>query len=203
MGFSNFTKKAGFSNNQQPDQKAQSHQAVQEALSIDPNLRDMRDPNYTTKEQAKDKLNTTAYTKSTSTGTTSLDITNLPYVFPKRAVDNYTAFYGDDTDTKNIQDFSAFNNKIKLPQKLLGGGEDEPLIIEDIDFKKMYNGEAKALMNAYYADKQNIKDMKKFLYATAGVYAYGNIADMDELKKKLNEVDFNKMNDEEVRVKVA
>jgi len=60
----------------------------------------------------------------------------------------------------------------------------------------MYNGEAKSLMNAYYADKQNIRDMKKFLYATAGVYAYGNIVDMDELKKKLNEVDFGKMNDE-------
>jgi len=201
MGIFNNIGKSGFSNNQQPDQKDQSHQAVQEALSIDPNLRDMRDPNFTTKEQAKDKINTTAYTKATSTGTTALDITNLPYVFPKRAVDNYTTYYGN--DTKNIQDFKIFNNDIKLPQKLLGGGEDEPLIIEDIDFKKMYNGEAKSLMNAYYADKQNIRDMKKFLYATAGVYAYGNIVDMDELKKKLNEVDFGKMNDEEVRVKVA
>ena len=198
MGFSSFTNSSFFGKGQQDQQKDQSHQAVQEALSIDPNLRDMRDPNYTTKEQAKDKLNTTAYTKSTSTGTTALDITNLPYVFSNRAVDDYTAFYGN--DTKNI---SELNLGIKLPQKLLGGGEDEPLIIEDIDFKKMYNGEAKALMNAYYADKQNIRDMKKFLYATAGVYAYGNIADMDEMKKKLNEVDFNKMNDEEVRLEVA
>ena len=202
MGFFNIADSQFFGKGREKDQTQQQlNPVIDEALSIDPNLRDMRDPNYTTKEQAKDKLNTTAYTKSGSTGTTSLDITNLPYVFPKRAVDNYTAFYGN--DTKNIQDFSAFNNKIKLPQKLLGGGEDEPLIIEDIDFKKMYNGEAKALMNAYYADKQNIRDMKKFLYATAGVYAYGNIADMDELKKKLNEVDFGKMNDEEVRVKVA
>ena len=201
MGIFNSIGKNRFGKSQQDQQESQSHQAVQEALSIDPNLRDMRDPNFTTKEQAKDKINTTAYTKSTSTGTTALDITNLPYVLPKRAVDNYTAYYGN--DTKNIQDFKIFNNNIKLPQRLVGGGEDEPLITENIDFKKMYNGEAKSLMNAYYADKQNIRDMKKFLYATAGVYAYGNIVDMDELKKKLNEVDFGKMNDEEVRFKVA
>jgi len=201
MAFFNNFKKNDYGKKNEDSQKDQSHTTVDEVMSLDPNLRDMKDPNFTTTEQAKDKLNTTAYTKATSTGTTALDITNLPYVFPKRAVDNYTAYYGN--DTKNIQDFSAFNNKIKLPQKLLGGGEDEPLIIEDIDFKKMYNGEAKALMNAYYADKQNIRDMKKFLYATAGVYAYGNIADMDEMKKKLNEVDFNKMNDEEVRLEVA
>ena len=163
MGIFNNIGKNKFGKSQQDQQKDQAYTTVDEVMSLDPNLRDMRDPNYTTKEQAKDKLNTTAYTKSTSTGTTALDITNLPYVFSNRAVDDYTAFYGN--DTKNI---SELNLGIKLPQKLLGGGEDEPLIIEDIDFKKMYNGEAKALMNAYYADKQNIRDMKKFLYATAG-----------------------------------
>jgi len=101
-------------------QKDQAHTTVDEVMSLDPNLRDMRDPNFTTKEQAKDKINTTAYTKATSTGTTALDITNLPYVFPKRAVDNYTAYYGN--NTKNIQDFKIFNNNIKLPQRLVGGG---------------------------------------------------------------------------------
>jgi len=89
MAFFNKADSQFFGKGQQDQQKDQSHQAVQEALSIDPNLRDMRDPNFTVKEQAKDKLNTTAYTKSTSTGTTALDITNLPYVFPNRAVNDY------------------------------------------------------------------------------------------------------------------
>ena len=148
MGLFNNVGKSGFGRDREKDQKKQSHTTVDEVMSLDPNLRDMRDPNFTTKEQAKDKINTTAYTKSTSTGTTALDITNLPYVFPKRAVDNYTAFYGN--DTKNIQELDL---GIKLPQRLVGGGEDEPLIIENIDFKKMYNGEAKALTVDYYFNK--------------------------------------------------
>ena len=189
-------------------------QKTQEVVSGKTNSAQALDANLTPprasepiKDQAKEKLTTTAYFKSIYSKEglfdkkfNNLDMNTLKYVFDRASADNFVAYNGTN-DIKSTE-FGEFSKKVKesLPDRMVGVGENEPVLIDKIDFKKVYNSEAKALISAYYSNEKNIKDTKKFLYSIAATYAFPNASDLDALKKEIENIDFAKLTNEEIRL---
>jgi len=179
-----------YNSNKQPDQQDKAH-TLHKVLSTDPDLKEYTSPTYPAKEQAKEKLSVTAHYASVfkknspfNVSITNLTLDNLKYVFDDKTAQESAVKYGNNIDNlKKDEGYNALARDNNLPQKLIGGGEGEVIPIEGIDFKKMYNAEAKALITAYYSNPKNLKDLKKFLYSIAMTYAYPSIADKDELEK--------------------
>ncbi len=182
----------------------QHFNSVEKVRSINPNT---PEPNQTIKDQAKEKLTTSKYFKAIfkkpslfDNKVNTLSIDNLKFIFDDNAVNYYNDYFGIN-DVKETPDYKSFKSlKNDLPEKLIGGGEGDLLPSEGIDLKKTYNSEAKALALAYYSNTNNLKDLKRLLYSITGVYANLGMADLDELKKELEKVDFNKLTDEEIKL---
>ena len=130
-------------------QELQKDQNVNQVLNTDPQA--YTDPNYNIKAQAKAKLTTSAYYKGLfsqeglfSNKFNNLSFDNLKYVFNDYAINSYTNLENT-TDFTKTDDYKAFRTlKDDVPQKLIGG--EDVIDIDDIDLKKTYNSEAKALM---------------------------------------------------------
>ncbi len=182
----------------------QQFNSVEKVRSINPNT---PQPSQTIKDQAKEKLTTSKYFKAIfkkpslfDNKVNTLSIDNLKFIFDDNAV-NYYNDYFNINNVKDTPDYQALKPlKHDLPEKLIGGGEGDLLPSEAIDLKKTYNSEAKALAIAYYSNTNNLKDLKRLLYSIVGVYANLGMADLDEVKKELEKVDFNKLTDEEIKL---
>ena len=206
MGFiDKYTKSTKHNGQSQKTQKGQ-YAETNSAQALDANLNPPK-ASEPIKEQAKQKLTTTAYFKSIYSKDglfdkkfNNLDMNNLKYVFDRKSADDFMAYNG--TNDIKSSEFSEFSKKVKesLPDKMVGIGENEPILVDKIDFKKVYNSEAKALISAYYSNENNIKDTKKFLYSIAATYAFPNARDLDTLKKETDKIDFAKLNNEEIRL---
>ena len=205
MAIKNLANQYGFSKNKKVDNQAQQAQnALQTIQSVNPTT---PHPNQTIKDQAKEKLTTSKYFKAIfkkpslfDDKVNTLSIDNLKFIFDDNAVNYYNDYFGVN-NVKETPDYQAYKTiKHDLPEKLIGGGEGDLLPVEGIDLKKSYNSEAKALALAYYSNTNNLKDLKRLLYSITGVYANLGMADLDEVKKELEKVDFNKLTDEEIKL---
>ena len=192
-----------FQKTKKDTQISQTKNAAQVIHSINPNT---PEPSQTIKDQAKEKLTTSKYFKAIfkkpslfDNKVNTLSIDNLKFIFDDNAVNYYNDYFGVN-NVKETPDYQAYKTiKHDLPEKLIGGGEGDLLPVEGIDLKKTYNSEAKALAIAYYSNTNNLKDLKRLLYSIVGVYANLGMADLDEVKKELEKVDFNKLTDEEIK----
>ena len=193
-----------FQKTKKDTQISQTKNAAQVIHTINPNT---PHPNQTIKDQAKEKLTTSKYFKAIfkkpslfDNKVNTLSIDNLKFIFDDNAVNYYNDYFGIN-NVKETPDYKALKPlKDDLPEKLIGGGEGDLLPVEGIDLKKTYNSEAKALALAYYSNTNNLKDLKRLLYSIVGVYANLGMADLDEVKKELEKVDFNKLTDEEIKL---
>ncbi len=151
--FGNLTRKNDNYNAQQDLQELQKMQNINTTLNADPQA--YTDPNYNIKAQAKAKLTTSAYYKGLfsqeglfSNKFNNLSFDNLKYVFNDYAINSYTNLENT-TDFTKTDDYKAFRTlKDDVPQKLIGG--EDVIDIDDIDLKKTYNSEAKALMMNWF-----------------------------------------------------
>ncbi len=202
MGFINIIDKTGLNQDKKERDQDQTQTDIYKTFEVDTKP---PSPSNPVSEQAKEKLTTSAYFKavfkSSPAFTQKLDnlsIKDLKYIINKSTVDAYLRTSGNDID--KTDDYRIYKTiKDDFPDKLIGGGQGEEEL-RDIDLKKTYNSEAKALAVAYYSNKNNVKDMKKMLYAVAATYAYGGLTDLDELKKKTENINFDKMSNEEIEL---
>jgi len=171
MGINDIMGKSIFNKNENVDDQKQSRTDIYKTFEVDTKP---PSPSNPVSEQAKEKLTTSAYFKavfkSSPAFTQKLDnlsIKDLKYIINKSTVDAYLRTSGNDID--KTDDYRIYKViKDDFPDKLIGGGQGEEEL-RDIDLKKTYNSEAKALAVAYYSNKNNVKDMKKMLYAVAGI----------------------------------
>jgi hypothetical protein len=126
------------------------HQTAQEREQINPldfNPKAYTSATYTTAEQAKDKLSTTATRKAVFKklglfeNINNLDMNNLYYVIPETQKDTFNLKAGWSNKLPKDK-----KDNLKLPDLIYGGGENDLIPVDGIDFKKTYNSEAQALI---------------------------------------------------------
>jgi len=138
----------GLHNNKQPDKKAQTHHAVKKAIQADPDSYS-KESNPVT-EQAKQKLSTSAKYKAVfaqgglfKSNVTNLSADDLFYIIDDTTAKEYHRLYGNNIEKALEEDDGYRHIKDKIPKYLYGGGENDLLPLDGIDFKKTYNAEAK------------------------------------------------------------
>lgn len=130
--------------------QTKKHQTAQEREQINPldfNPKAYTSATYTTAEQAKDKLSTTATRKAVFKklglfeNINNLDMNNLYYVIPETQKDTFNLKAGWSNKLPKDK-----KDNLKLPDLIYGGGENDLIPVDGIDFKKTYNSEAQALI---------------------------------------------------------
>ena len=146
--FSNI-KSGNLYNNKQPNKiEGKIDPVIKKAIQTDPDSYS-KEKNPVS-EQAKQKLDASAKYKAVFAkgGLFKSDITNLSmddlfYVIDDTTAKMYHRMYGNNIEKAFKADDGYRRLKDKLPKYLYGGGENDLFPLDGIDFKKMYNAEAK------------------------------------------------------------
>jgi hypothetical protein len=125
----------------------QIDQTTEQINPLDFNPKAYTSATYTTTQQAKDKLSTTATRKAVFKklglfeNINNLDMNYLYYVIPETQKDTFNLKAGYSNKLPKDK-----KDNLRLPDLIYGGGENDLIPVDGIDFKKTYNSEAQALI---------------------------------------------------------
>jgi len=151
MAFARNTNSSFFHKNRQRKQTQQQiDPVIKKAVQTDPDSYS-KESNPVT-EQAKQKLSTSAKYKAVfaqgglfKSNVTNLSADDLFYIIDDATAKEYHRLYGNNIEKALEEDDGYRHIKDKIPKYLYGGGENDLIPMDGIDFKKTYNSEAKAV----------------------------------------------------------
>jgi len=151
MGILSNTNSQFLHKNKQPNKiEGKIDPVIKKAVQTDPDSYSKQSNPVT--EQAKQKLSTSAKYKAVfaqgglfKSNVTNLSADDLFYIIDDTTAKEYHRLYGNNIEKALEEDDGYRHIKDKIPKYLYGGGENDLIPMDGIDFKKMYNSEAKAV----------------------------------------------------------